>query len=40
MAITVDGMASHEYTPDNPGLLLIADLAKMLVEGLTGAAHP
>jgi beta-lactamase class A len=34
MAITVDGMPSHGYTPDNPGCLLIADLAKMLVDGL------
>ena len=34
MAITVDGMPPHGYTPDNPGCLLIADLAKMLVEGL------
>ncbi len=34
MAITVDGMPKVEYTPDNPGLLLIADLAKILVDGL------
>jgi beta-lactamase class A len=34
MAITVDGMPKIDYTPDNPGLLLIADLAQMLVEGL------
>jgi beta-lactamase class A len=34
MAITVDGMPKSDYTPDNPGCLLIADLAKILVEGL------
>ncbi len=34
MAITVDGMAPAGYTPDNPGCLLIADLAKLLVDGL------
>ena len=37
MAITVDGMPPHGYTPDNPGLLLIADIAKMLVE--KGVSH-
>jgi len=34
MAITVDGMPTPDWTPDNPGSLLIADLAKMLVDGL------
>jgi beta-lactamase class A len=34
MAITVDGMPKPLYTPDNPGSLLIADLARMLVEAL------
>jgi beta-lactamase class A len=34
MAITVDGMPKTDYTPDNPGLLLIADLARILVDGL------
>jgi beta-lactamase class A len=34
MAITVDGMPKSDYTPDNPGCLLIAELAKMLVDGL------
>ena len=34
MAITVDGMTKRDYTPDNAGSLLIADLAKILVEGL------
>ena len=35
MAITVDKMPKSLYTPDNPGLLLIADLASVLVDGLT-----
>jgi beta-lactamase class A len=34
MAITVDGIPKPDWTPDNPGLLIIADLAKMLVDGL------
>ena len=34
MAITVDGMQKSDYTPDNPGCLLIADLSKVLVDGL------
>jgi len=34
MAITVDGMPKSDYGPDNAGCLLIAELAKMLVEGL------
>ena len=38
MAITVDGMPKPDWTPDNPGSILIADLAKMLVEGLS--SHP
>ena len=36
MAITVDNMPKADWSPDNPGSLLIADLARMLVEGLTG----
>jgi beta-lactamase class A len=36
MAITVDGMPKPDWSPDNPGALLIADLARMLVEGLAG----
>lgn len=36
MAIYVDGMPNVDWSPDNAGSLLIADLAKMLVEGLTG----
>ena len=34
MAITVDGIPQPDWGPDNPGSLLIADLARMLVEGL------
>ena len=34
MAITVDDMPKTEWTPDNPGLLLIADLARLLTDGL------
>ena len=34
MAITVDGMPKIDYTPDNVGSLLIADLAKIIVDGL------
>jgi beta-lactamase class A len=34
MAITVDEMPKPDWSPDNPGSLLIADLAKMIVEGL------
>jgi beta-lactamase class A len=34
MAITVDGMPKVDWSPDNAGSLLIADLAKMLVDGL------
>ncbi len=34
MAITVDGMPKIDYGPDNAGCLLIAELAKMLVDGL------
>jgi beta-lactamase class A len=34
MAIYVDGMAKPDWSPDNPGSLLIADVAKLLVDGL------
>jgi len=34
IAITVDGIPQPDWSPENPGLLLIADLAKLLVEGL------
>ncbi len=34
MAIYVDGMAKPDWSPDNAGSVLIADVAKMIVEGL------
>ncbi len=34
MAITVDGIAQPDWGPDNPGALLIAELAGVLVRGL------
>jgi len=34
MSITVEGIPQPDWTPDNAGSLLIADLAKILVEGL------
>ena len=36
MAITVDDMPKPDWSPDNPGSLLIADLARILVDGLAG----
>jgi beta-lactamase class A len=35
MAITVDGIPKPDWSPENPGLLMIADLAKLLVDGLS-----
>jgi beta-lactamase class A len=34
MAVTVDGMPKPDWSPDNPGSLMIADLAKIIVEEL------
>lgn len=34
LAITVDELPNIDYTPDNPGAQLIADLAKLIVERL------
>jgi len=34
MAITVDDMPKSDWTPENPGSVLISDLARMLVDGL------
>jgi beta-lactamase class A len=34
MAITVDGLPKPDWTPDNPGSLMIADLAKLIVDGM------
>lgn len=39
MAMTVDGMPKVDYTPDNAGSILIADLAKILVDGLASKAR-
>jgi len=38
MAITVDGIPQPDWGPDNPGSILISDLAKLLVEGLAQAS--
>ena len=35
MAITIEGIPKSDYTPDNPGSILLADLAKLLVDGLS-----
>jgi beta-lactamase class A len=34
MAITVDGIPAPDWGPDNPGSVMISDLAKLLVDGL------
>jgi beta-lactamase class A len=34
MAITVDNMLKPDWSPDNPGSLMIANLAQMIVDGL------
>jgi hypothetical protein len=38
MSVTVDGIPKPDWTPDNSGSVLIADLAKILVDGLVGQA--
>ena len=38
MAITVDDMPKPDWSPDNPGSLLISDLARILVDGLARPA--
>jgi beta-lactamase class A len=38
MAITVDGIPQPDWGPDNPGSLMISDLATLLVEGLAQAS--
>ena len=40
MAITVDGMPKPDWSPDNPGLIMIADLARLIVDGLARPAQP
>jgi beta-lactamase class A len=37
MAITVEDIAEIDYTPDNPGNLLISALSEILVDGLTSS---
>ncbi len=37
IAITVDGLKTIDYSEDNPGLLLIARLTPLLIQGLTAA---
>jgi beta-lactamase class A len=34
IAVTVDGIPKPDWSPDNPGLLMIADIAPILVNGL------
>ena len=34
IAVTVDGIPKPDWSADNPGLLIIADLAPMIVDGL------
>jgi beta-lactamase class A len=38
MAITVEGIPKVDYGPDNPGSILIAEIAKILVEGMAAGA--
>ncbi len=40
MAITCDDMPQPNYGPENPGAILISDLAQILVESLTAPAPP
>lgn len=37
IAITVDGLKTIDYSEDNPGLLLIARLTPLLIQGLAAA---
>ncbi len=40
MAITVDNMPEIDWTPDNPGDLLISQLSEILVDGLKSSTSP
>lgn len=40
MAITVDNMPEIDWSPDNPGELLISQLSEILVDGLKSNATP
>jgi beta-lactamase class A len=39
IAVTVDGMPEPDWTPENPGQLLIARLSEILVEGLASPSR-
>jgi len=40
MAITVDDMPVTDWSPDNPGELLISQLSEILVDGLKSSTNP
>jgi beta-lactamase class A len=40
MAITVDDMPESNWTPDNPGELLISQLSEIIVDGLKSSPSP
>lgn len=40
MAITVDDMPESDWTPDNPGELLISQLSEIIVDGVKSSASP
>jgi beta-lactamase class A len=40
MAITVDDMPESDWTPDNPGELLISELSEIIVDGLKSTPSP
>jgi beta-lactamase class A len=40
MAITVDDMPESDWTPDNPGELLISQLSEIIVDGLKSSPSP
>jgi beta-lactamase class A len=40
MAITVDDMPESDWTPDNPGELLISQLSEIIVDGLKSTPSP
>ena len=40
MAITVDNMPEIDWSPDNPGELLISQLSEILVDGLKSSTNP
>ncbi len=40
MAVTVDDMPESDWSPDNPGELLISQLSEIIVDGLRSSASP